>query len=281
MVDPLRNPPEREEPRGPPGTAYGRRVREGRECYCLICVGGGPRGWSAEDTPADGARSGFSFTVGLWHHFASPEVAIFGLDAPARMRYLARVGEAALDGRLVVPDQCQDDILGDRVVVPRPALASWHRHVFAAVLDFYRGQPVPVVQLVWADHAGRYPWVPDCDPGCAHSQPRLWDRARTQPVWATAPDPPGWAFAVPPDTVASASAPVAYGGAAATAVIHDEDGEWEFLGAGEDGSDLTVVHLAHLVARQPDLAALADLPAGWEAQRIAPGAWQRLPLEDD
>lgn len=252
-----------------------------RECHCLICEDACPPGWSLEDEPPADGRAGYSFTVGLWHHFGSAEVTIFGLDAPQRLRYLARVGEAALQGRLVVPDQCEDDILGDRLVVPRPALTSWHRHVFPAVLDFYRGQPVPVIQLVWPDGDGRLPWAPGCDPECVAAQPRLWDRAARQPAWATAPDPPGWAFAIPPDTVVAAGVPVAYGAAPATAVVHDEDGEWEFLGDGDDNVELSMVHLAHLVARQPDLALLADLPAGWEAQRMGPGAWQRFPLDEE
>lgn len=247
----------------------------------MICSGERPPGWAVEDRPAAGERPGFAFTVGLWHHFGSPEAAIFGLAAEERREYLSRVGDAARGGRMILPDQCEDDILGVRMVIPRPVLAGWHRQLFPALLDFYRGQPVPVVQLVCADAGGRYPWDAGCDQSCVDAQPRLWDRVRMQPRWATDPDPPGWLFPTPPDTLVAASPEFAYGAAAAVAVIHDEDGEWEFLAGGGGGTELTVVHLAHLLARQRDLAVLADLPTGWEAQRVAPGAWQRMPLDDE
>ena len=252
-----------------------------RDCHCRTCAGEHPEGWRIEDVAPAGDRSGFSFTMGLWHGFGSPEVAIFGLDPPARRRYLTCIGEAAAEGRFVVPDQFEDDILGDLVVVPRPVLAGWHRHVFPAVLDFYRGQPVPVVQLVWPDARGAYPWDRGSDTACVEAQPRLWDRVAGQRRWATAPDPEGWAFPVPPDTPVAASLAVAFGSAPATAVIHDDDGEWEFLAEGDDGADLTLVGLVHLACRQRDLATLADLPPGWEAERIAPGAWLRHPLDED
>lgn len=253
-----------------------------RECHCRVCAGEHPEGWRIEDVAsAGGGRGGFSFTLGLWHTYGSPEVAIFGLEPVARRRHLGRVGAAAQQGRFVVPDQFEDDILGDLVVVPRPVLAGWHRHVFPTVLDFYRGQPVPVVQLVWADGRGAYPWERSSDPACVEAQPRLWDRVATQAHWATAADPVVWAFPVPPDTPVAASPAVAFGSAPATAVIHDCDGEWEFLADGDDGAELTIVGFVHLAARQRDLGVLADLPRGWEAERIAPGAWLRRPADDD
>lgn len=252
-----------------------------RECHCQVCAGQRPGGWRVDHVTTAAEQGGFGFTVGLWHHFGSPEVAIFGLDSPVRDRYFARIGTAAAEGRFVCPDQSEDEILGEIVVVPRPVLSGWHRHVFPAVLDFYRGQPVPVVQLVWPDAAGRWPWDRGCEPDCIAAQPRLWDRVASQPRWATAPDPPGWAFPVHPDTPVAASPAVAFGQAMAAAVIHDTDGEWEFLAEGDDGADLTIVHLFHLAARQKDLAVLADLPPGWEAERMAPGAWQRHPLDEE
>jgi hypothetical protein len=42
-----------------------------------------------------------------------------------------------------------------------------------------------------------------------------------------------------------------------------------------------MIHAATLVARHPDLATLADLPAGWEAFRRPGGAWHREPLDEE
>ncbi|MGH8998232.1 MAG: DUF4262 domain-containing protein [Acidimicrobiia bacterium] len=233
-----------------------------RECHCVVCAGAAPRLWRVE------VAAGYAFTLGLWHEFGHPEVVVFGADSTQLERWCVRVGEAVADGKVLRPDGLEDRILDDEVVVcPRPVLAGWHRHLFAAALDFYRGQPVPVVQLVRPDIG--YP-----------DQPRLFDRPDRQPEWARSPVPAGWPFALSPDALVSASVPVAFGDSPATVAVHDTDGEWEFTDDDQDG-ELTIVHAAHVLGRQRDLAVLADLPAGWEAHRIAPGAWTRAPLDDD
>ena len=44
--------------------------------------------------------------------------------------------------------------------------------------------------------------------------------------------------------------------------------------------DLTIVHLAHVVARRPELGSVGDLPAGFEAWLDAEGHWSREALDD-
>lgn len=61
-------------------------------------------------------------------------------------------------------------------------------------------------------------------------------------------------------------------------VTHDEDdGGWQFLcGTTNDPTQGRIVHLAALVARDPTLQELADLPLGWVAwRRTAADAWTR------
>ena len=197
----------------------------------------------------------YAYTVGLWHSAGHPEVVLCGpADAAAR---LEKVAAEVVGGRVLVPDQSEDDVLGDLAAERRPVLATWHHRLFPALLEFYRGQPVPVVQLAVAGGA---------DPL------RLWDRCPPGPA------PAGWPFPDPPETVVLATTGVAFDGAPVTLVAHDEEGEWQFLGPGAD--DFTPVHLAHLLRCHPGLAAVADLPAGWEATARAAGAWSRTPAED-
>jgi hypothetical protein len=66
-------------------------------------------------------------------------------------------------------------------------------------------------------------------------------------------------------------------------VTHDEDDHgWQFL----DGDDATtkdgaVVGMGCMLARDPTLAEIADLPPGWIATRSKPGApWARRPRGD-
>ena len=259
-----------------------------RDCHCVLCSGAGESDW---DVIADGVvrrgwhvvtrRSGdtgpdFAFTVGLWHSFGSAEAVLFGLDLEEMNRCLDAVGAHAQSGRFVSPDRRADDILGSFPIFPRPVLASWHRQYFAEALRFYRGQPVPVVQLVWAGVDGTPPWEPGCDDHCRAHQPRLWGRNPSERV------PAGWPFPAPPDALVLTTRGIAFAGGQVIGVVHDEEGEWQFLDdPSPDMADLTIVHLAHLTGTTPELAALGDLPSGWEAWRDPSGQWSRQPLDPD
>lgn len=66
-------------------------------------------------------------------------------------------------------------------------------------------------------------------------------------------------------------------------VLHDRDGDWQFLpGADPDLADGVVLHLAHIVEHCPDVHELADLGRGWGAQRSAEGApWERFGSDEE
>jgi hypothetical protein len=256
-----------------------------RECHCQLCgrlpatdpLAGtvARRGWGVVSVPPEGRRPAYAFTVGLWHSFAHAEASVFGRDEDDMVDWLDTVAAAVQAGRVVHPDRQGDDILGSAEVFPRPALASWHRHLFATALSFYRGQPVPMLQLVWPDEAGVLPWEDGCAADCVGAQPWLWDRV------TAAPAPPGWPFPVSPDVLVLTTKSIAFGGAPVAGVVHDEEGEWQFLDdPSVEMEDLTIVHLAHVVARRPEVAAIADLPEGFEAWLDGDGGWQRDALDD-
>ena len=235
--------------------------------------------------PDDSGRPAYAFTVGLWHSFAHAEASVFGRDEREMIRWLDTVGGEVEAGRVLRPqsgghprapgDRQPDDVLGPVEVFPRPVLASWHRHLFGPALAFYRGQPVPMLQLVWPDERGILPWEPGCAEECVGAQPWLWDRV------TAAPAPAGWPFPVSPDALVLTTKAIAFDGAAVTGVVHDEEGEWQFLdGPAVDMEELTIVHLAHVVGRRPELGAVGDLPAGFEAWRNGTGDWKREALDD-
>ena len=63
-------------------------------------------------------------------------------------------------------------------------------------------------------------------------------------------------------------------------VTHDsEDHGWQFLGSCDAREeDASVVTLSHIVALDPSVLQLADLPPGWHAWRRAPeDEWSREP----
>lgn len=61
-------------------------------------------------------------------------------------------------------------------------------------------------------------------------------------------------------------------------VVHDEDGDWQFLDGGDvTEQDAATVSLKNVTELDPSVKSLADLPTGWAAERSSVGEeWKRF-----
>jgi hypothetical protein len=122
--------------------------------------------------PGNGAVA-HAYSVGLWHHFAQPEVIVFGLDPAIAAELLEAVADEADAGHPCTAGSARDDLLRGYPVrflaVPPPLVAS---HLPLAHWA-YEGEDPPAVQLVWPDKQGRWPWQDDVRSGFAALQPLL------------------------------------------------------------------------------------------------------------
>jgi hypothetical protein len=66
-------------------------------------------------------------------------------------------------------------------------------------------------------------------------------------------------------------------------VLHNEDGDWQFLDGGHvDTDDGVAIHAEHVFDVRPEVRSLADLPLGWAAERSdVNGDWTRYPWPDE
>src|SRR4051794_27740479 len=95
-------------------------------CHCLLCVEHEveldetdrsamrtvqERGWAVIMIPEDADGPGWAFTVGLWHTFRSPEVAMFGLRVDVMNNCLKTLANEIAAGRHLVADQERDDVI--------------------------------------------------------------------------------------------------------------------------------------------------------------------------
>ena len=160
-------------------------------CRCLACQDDGRRldtidtnlvtstadpGWGLLSIPEDDSSAGWMFTVGLWHSFRAPELAVFGLDQDTATTCLNNIGDLVAAGRALAP---HDDLIelfeNDQPVTVRTVDERWHRVFFGAALGFYRTTPrVPFLQVVWSDDRGHYPEHRDFARRLEALQPRLW-----------------------------------------------------------------------------------------------------------
>ncbi len=131
-------------------------------------------GWAVIGIAADDRLPGWAFTAGLWHTFGSPEVAMFGLRVPDMQQWLNDVGEQVRGGQSLRPDELRGGLLPDFPVRFRPVHDSWYRDFFGYALWFTQAPPLPIVQVVWPDRGGRFPWDAGCGERCRFDQPQLW-----------------------------------------------------------------------------------------------------------
>src|SRR3954464_15647273 len=95
-----------------------------------------------------------------------------------------------------------------------------------------------------------------------------------------------WPFADPENVLVFTSRDIVQYGMWVHYVSHDAgDGAWQFhsvKGAPVSESDARVVLLKNIVAQDPSLLSLADLPIGWCAWREAKESlWRRPSLPDE
>lgn len=138
---------------------------------------------------------------------------------------------------------------------------------------------MPLVQAVWSDPDGRWPWTDGIDVDYRVAQPNLWIPAGEHPQgsWSGTLAPHPWPFGDEPNTAVFTTRRIAFDGADVLGVSHDDDGSWQFLDGGSTTQeDAALVHMAHVVGAHTDVAELADLPTGWQAWRASVDSpWRR------
>ncbi len=113
-------------------------------------------GWAVCTEPGDGFEPPYAYTVGLTRYHGHPEVIVSGVDACGGMEYLdgigarVRAGEQFRWGDTVTLGQ------GHGVLLPvdQPERLTQAQATYAPP----QGPPVPALQLVVSDDAGRMPW---------------------------------------------------------------------------------------------------------------------------
>ncbi|GAB7052225.1 DUF4262 domain-containing protein [Catenuloplanes indicus] len=168
-----------------------------QSCHCLLCTApaGSPEGSpdAPERTTADRIRrfgwtvtgdpaSNLAYSTGLWHTFRAPEICVLGVPARLGRRIVTAVGNLIGDGDTLLDGERRDDVLTGYDVVVRAVRDGWHPRFFGAGLDFYRRTRMPMMQIVWPDRAGRFPWEPGTDAGYRAAQPSLWLHPEDDPA---------------------------------------------------------------------------------------------------
>jgi hypothetical protein len=122
---------------------------------------------------ADEHGPGYAFSTGLWHKFQQPEVVVVGLPHDVATQLINLVCDDAEDGVRYAEGDRTDNLLHGYFVtfraVPRTHYPGW----LGIALWAYQSDDFPVLQLVWPDKQGRFPWQEGVREGFLASQPLL------------------------------------------------------------------------------------------------------------
>lgn len=223
-------------------------------------------GWHLVAIEADEAGPAYVFSVGIYQTLHQPELCIFGLSSDVAMaQILNSIGDLMRDGIRFEDGDISDDVLSGYACAFRSVKSDCYREYFGYACWYYEGLDFPMLQCIWPDREGRFPWQQDFDAMMVRAQPVLAEMS-------------GWRFVEPKNQAVFTTVGVIELGNPILHVVHDEDGDWQFLCGGPTTlSQAKLVCLANIVQAHPSVEELADLPRVWTATRESPGQpWKRI-----
>lgn len=205
----------------------------------------------------------FAYSIGLWESYNHPEIICFGLPKDLGHAIINDVAEIIKNGEKINEQKIYTDIFKDS----RAAfLKVDQRNIddyFGAALNFYQENSFDALQLVWTDRNDRLPWEENFEEEFLFKQPLLDRNADfkfNEPENFTTFTTRQWVDDQKP----------------ILRVVHDNDGDWQFLTGDQMPEDIKIVALKELVSSDNTLNDLFDLDYGEAAEReFTGGPWTR------
>ena len=124
----------------------------------------------------------WAYSIGMWHTHGGYDVCMAGLPVENSMALVSKIAQQVLDGRALGAEKRRLDVIEGYEVATRPVHPSWYPAMFGAGLDFFQTPPWPMLQAVWPDREGRFPWEEGADPEKRDQQPFLWVARNEHPA---------------------------------------------------------------------------------------------------
>lgn len=130
-------------------------------------------GWHMIGVPEDEKGPDFVYSIGLFHSFKHAEIIVVGMELKLMFWMVNEIGSWAKSGKRVGHGDVRDGLLDGYSCTFRTVGKQRYRDYFGYAKWFYRNDHFPVLQCVWPDKAGRWPWDPDFNPHWKCKQPVL------------------------------------------------------------------------------------------------------------
>ncbi len=111
---------------------------------------------------ADEKGPGWSYSIGLFHSFAQPEVMIFGLPWSTAQAIINGLSARMNASQHFAHGGSDSEVLDNHEVEFVSVSQDHYRAYLGYAMWFYGGSEFPMLQVVWPDNRGTFPWEPDC-----------------------------------------------------------------------------------------------------------------------
>ncbi len=125
--------------------------------------------------PEDSRGPTYSFSIGLFWNFQHPEIIIFGLSQKTAGVVINEIRAKVESGGNFQAGETTGEFFTEGKAVFISVDAKAYRDFLGSAQWFYRclDDKFPVLQLVWADKLGKFPWEEGHDLQAARLQPIL------------------------------------------------------------------------------------------------------------
>jgi len=211
----------------------------------------------------------FAYSIGLWQTYKHPEIICFGLSIELMQEIINDVATLIKNGQTIVAGDVNTEIFKDARAAFLPVDKRNMADYFNLAISYYNTDDFPAFQLVWADEADLLPWEAGFDKSLIYYQPLLDRNA-------------DFKFREAPNLGVFTTRQWMENQKPILRVVHETDGDWQFLTGDQLSEDGRMVALAILVKRDPTLNEVFDLDYGQCAERSFVGSkWQRYQVIDE
>ncbi|AYB30319.1 DUF4262 domain-containing protein [Chryseolinea soli] len=224
-------------------------------------------GWYVALFHATDYLPSFAYTIGLWKTFRHPEIISFGFKTETLGTILNIAGDKVKSGDIIQTSLDYDDFFDNGRAQFINVHEGYLKDHFGYGLWYNDHRTFPALQLVWTDRSDRLPWDAGFETEFVHRQPLLdrnidfkFREAKNLATFTTRQ----WLELRKP----------------ILRVVHDTDGDWQFLTGDQMPEDIKIVALEQMILRDKTLNEVFNLDYGEAAERDAIGAqWTRSKIE--
>ena len=131
-------------------------------------------GWTSVSMPEGRKQPPWSYSIGLFETYKVPEVVVMGKERALMSAMLTNIHEAVKTGQTLSDGLELSNVWIDNNCVFRTVEQKHYTKYLPWAVDYYGHQDFPVLQLIWPDPFGYFPWQEGFDTRLGRFQQMLF-----------------------------------------------------------------------------------------------------------